>query len=276
MPNLYLEAAYGDWKFKFGHFASPVGYFALQTNLNFFNTLPYTFQYGEPFTHTGIVATKTVSDSLTVFGGVTRGWDNFGSLNPHLGFIGGLTKTFESGASFAMVNVWSEEPNSVAPLSFSSRYLQTNVLTVPLTEELQYVNQVDFATQAAGAGPGTNSAEWYGVNQYLIYTINDCWAWGLGFEWFRDDDGVRVGALLPTIPGGGSPNARGQTLPFGFAGNFYQTTFGPRWTPNANTMVRLNGRYDSYDGINPGGAAPYNDAAKNQQWLFVTDVTFSF
>ena len=53
LPQIYGEVAYNDVTVKVGHFLSPVGYFAVGTANNFFPILPYTFQYGEPFTHTG-------------------------------------------------------------------------------------------------------------------------------------------------------------------------------------------------------------------------------
>ena len=53
IPQAYLEVAQNDLKTKIGHFISPVGYFTVGTYQNFFNTIPYTYQWGEPFTHTG-------------------------------------------------------------------------------------------------------------------------------------------------------------------------------------------------------------------------------
>ena len=63
IPQFYAEAAYKKWKLKVGHFISPIGYFTVDTSQNFFNTIPYTYQYGEPFTHTGALATWTASDN---------------------------------------------------------------------------------------------------------------------------------------------------------------------------------------------------------------------
>ena len=40
-----------------------------------------------------------------------RGWDNFGNNNPHLGYLGTMTKTFEDKSSYATVFIWSQEPN---------------------------------------------------------------------------------------------------------------------------------------------------------------------
>ena len=46
-------------------------------------------------------------------------------------------------------------------------------------------------------------ADWYGINQYLLYTLGDKkWSAGARVEWFRDDDGTRVlGAWKPGSPG---------------------------------------------------------------------------
>ena len=92
--QFYFEVARNNLKVKVGHFYSPVGYEGVQTIANFFTTLPYTFQYGEPFTHTGALATWTVNEKLTVGTGIIRGWDNFGNNNPNIGAITTLTRTF--------------------------------------------------------------------------------------------------------------------------------------------------------------------------------------
>ena len=57
--QFYGEVAYDKSKVKIGHFLSPVGYEVIPTTGNFFPTLPYIFQYGEPFTHTGANWTYT-------------------------------------------------------------------------------------------------------------------------------------------------------------------------------------------------------------------------
>ncbi len=66
IPQLYAQLGYNNWDIKVGRWFSPVGYYVIGTANNFFATLPYTFQYGEPFTHTGIIASKKLNDKLTV------------------------------------------------------------------------------------------------------------------------------------------------------------------------------------------------------------------
>ena len=81
------------------------------------------------------------------------------------------------------------------------------------------------------------SPYWYGIDQYLYYTINDCWKAGLRFEWFRDEDGTRVGLNRPSNPN--NPP---------FVGDFYSLSFGVNWQPRTNFMLRPEIRTDWYDG----------------------------
>ena len=72
-----VSSATGNHAVKFGHFYTIIGYEVVPAIGNFFYTHAYTMQYGEPFTHTGILDTWTPNDQLTVYGGITNGWDNF-------------------------------------------------------------------------------------------------------------------------------------------------------------------------------------------------------
>lgn len=299
LPQAYIEVAYNDLKVKAGHFVSPVGYYTVGTFNNFFNTLPYTYQYGEPFTHTGILATYSATDNLTVGAGVTNGWDSFGpwtasptsrlglagaippagAYNHNAGYLGtaAYANLLKEGDSLAYVQVYSREPNQVPNFAqgggFSTRYLQTLVYSRPLSDKFNYVIQSDFGVQGKATVTG-QTARWYGINQYLYYKYSNRWSWGVGIEWFRDEDGFRVSAPLPSY---GSPNARGWPRGPGFAGNFYQCTLGPRWTPHPNLVVRPNLRFDWYSGkTDINGLHPYDDGTKNYQQILATDVIVTF
>jgi hypothetical protein len=290
VPNMYAEAAKGDVKVKVGRFASPVGYFGIDTTGNFFNTLPITYQYGEPFTHTGALATWTANDHWSISTGFTRGWDNWsgtGFGSQHLGWIGMVGYTGDNDGTLTWFGHWSQEPNennNGLNDQFSGRYVQSLVYNKKLSEKVTYVAQSDFGTQVAAKQNGDN-AEWYGLNQYLFYTQNECWTWGANFEWFRDDDGFRVGTLLPPAPGSefrGLGAGPGLTPRNGYFGNFYQITVGPRWQPRENLFVRPNLRFDWFDGDvdttkgNAAGLRPFDDGNKDFQTIFGTDVYFTF
>jgi hypothetical protein len=103
------------------------------------------------------------------------------------------------------------------------------------------------------------------VNQYLFYTINDCWKAGLRFEWFRDDDGARVVGV-----GDGNP----ATGPF--VGDFYEITMGLNWTPRANWNIRPELRWDWFDPDADTVGAPFNDNNSNSQFTAAVDVIFTY
>jgi hypothetical protein len=280
LPQFYVTTKYDNVTFKSGHFFSPVGFFGVDMSQNFFNTLPYTYQYGEPFTHTGTLASVQVNEQLNVGGGIIRGWDNFDNTNPNLGVVGTASKTFDDKASLAYVGIYSQEQNQ--NLVFKPRYLQTLVYSKPVTDQLTYVAQSDFGVQSDAIAHNGKSAFWYGLNQYALYKINDCWSMGANFEWFRDEQGYRVGGFLPNTYAVPGSQARGlSTSRYGYQGNFYQVTVGPKWTPTKNIIVRPNLRFDWFDGgidkfVNPGKLAPYGDGLKNAQTIFATDFVFLF
>ncbi|MGH7135209.1 MAG: outer membrane beta-barrel protein, partial [Pirellulales bacterium] len=112
------------------------------------------------------------------------------------------------------------------------------------------------------------------VNQYLYYKKNDIVSWGVEAEWFRDEEGYRVNAAVPSP---GSPNATGYPRAPGFAGNFYNFQVGPRWTPLPNLTIRPDLRWDFYHGVlNSEGLRPYDNGAHNYQIALYTDVIVNF
>lgn len=319
LPNMYIDVAYNDLRMKVGHWISPVGYYTVGTYQNFFNTIPYTYQWGEPFTHTGILPAYQMTDKLVVGTGFTKGWDNTGNFNPHMGYIGTLTYTgiLKETDSFAYVQMYSEEPDGAATGNqptppgtiyqagkpqFAGRYFQTMVYSNALTDKWTYVAQSDFGYQSNAATASLNSAglpnsghaRWYGLNQYIYYKHNDQWSWGFNFEWFRDEEGFRVGGFLPdyaNTTNGGKSNTQGWGSSYstggyagGFAGSFYQMTFGPRWSPFPNVIIRPNARFDWYAGPNgnvtgTNGVSyqrPYDNGTRNNQGILMTDLILVF
>ncbi len=287
LTQFYLETAYKKLKIKWGHFISPVGYFTVDMTQNFFNTLPYTFQYGEPFTHTGAIATYVHNDKWTLGGGVVRGWDNFdssGTGTSNLAPIVQATYTWEDKSSFYYFGIFSNESNGFGT-DVSPRWLQTMVYSKPLSEKWNYVFQSDLGIQqqtanaSNGFGSNLSTARWYGVNQYLFYVQNEKWTWGFNVEWFRDEEGFRVGGFLP-VPPSTPANSSTSGLPTtfsGFAGNFFQTTMGPKWQFHKNMFLRPNMRWDYFDGNpNAAGLLPFADGNHHWQGILGTDLAITF
>ena len=262
MPQLYGEVGTQALNVKFGHFYTLIGYEVVPAIGNFFYTHAYTMQYGEPFTHTGVLATWNPNDQLSIIGGITNGWDNWDNglptlqANPFPGstsnasFLGAIT--FSSSDGSQALTLANSSGNEFATASFvnpTSAYVGNRTVTSivysnEFAEKLTYVYQSDLGYQAYAGGdipvyyetqgqqPG--SAYWYGVNQYLFYNFTDYLIGGLRLEWFRDNNGTRVQyGLRP-----GSPEATG------YAGNFWAMTWGLNYLVGNNLVIRPELRYD--------------------------------
>ena len=265
MPQAYLEYAVNDLSLKFGHFYAPVGYQVVPASGNFFVTQPYTFQYGEPFTMTGVLATWQYSDEWSFQAGAVNGWDKFDAESDIASFIGTFTYAPSHGAyTIFNATVVGEEDGTVLP-TLGQRFLNTFVFTYNVTENTQYVFQNDIGEQENGVGPGVDG-EWYGINQYLFYTVNECWKLGVRGEWFRDDDGIRLQTAPVRL--GGAANIGAVGLPASAAGNYYELAVGANWTPSANLTIRPEARWDWSDGT---GLAPYDDLTKDSQFMAAVD-----
>jgi len=271
LPQAYLEVFAPIGKgitAKIGHFYTIIGNEVVTAPDNFFYSHAYTMQYGEPFTHTGVLLSTPVTDNITLTGGgvtgsITGGWD--GAWDKGLGnwaFLGGATWTSDDKGSSVALTATSGEISEQDKNNWS---IYSLVLKHDIMEGLHYTFQHDHGW--ANKVSGGQDAEWYGINQYLTYDIQDDLAVGLRAEWFRDDDGFRVaspGRTLTAFPG---------------ANNYYAVTAGLNWKPMKWLTVRPNVRYDWTDNApafdNGGGDVGFA-GGKNDQFLFSTDVVMMF
>ena len=122
---------------------------------------------------------------------------------------------------------------------------------------MEYVFHHWLGVQQEGTSTG-ETAYWYGVDQYLYYTINNCWKAGMRFEWFRDEDGTRVGLNRQSNPN--NPP---------YVGDFYSLSLGLNWSPRTNLMLRPEIRADWYDG--EAQRLPFDDGTDSSQLMLGLD-----
>ena len=275
MPQLYGELGSQSLNVKFGHFYTLIGYEVVPAIGNFFYTHAYTMQYGEPFTHTGVLGTWVPNDQLTIIGGITNGWDNWDDgletgaaianpgpgQNSNASFLGAVTFSSSDGSQALTLanssgNQLSGAENGVGANFVGNRTVTSIVYTNEFTDKLTYVYQSDFGYQAYAnpayqtQGQQNGSAYWYGANQYLFYNFTDYLIGGLRFEWFRDNNGTRVVSGLRD----GSPGSNQQSA--GFAGNFWAMTWGLNYLIGNNMVIRPELRYDWFSADVGGGNGP--------------------
>jgi hypothetical protein len=264
LPQAYAEVAYNNIRAKVGHFYTIIGNEVVTAPDNFFYSHAYTMQYGKPFTHTGALASWDYSDQLVVHGGLVNGWDKFDAVTDQTAFIGGVTYTpCHEQYSLAFAFITGQEDGIAPPLS-GNRTMYSIVFNYHVTDAIEYVFQHDNGWEETGV-PGIDN-EWYGINQYLFYEINDCWKAGARVEWFRDDDGARLSSA--PVRNGGLGLA-----PANVAGNYYNISVGLNWTPNANIIVRPEIRWDWSDGT---VVQPFDDLTKDSQMTAAFDAIWLF
>ncbi len=100
IPQLYGEMGIDELTCKIGYFYTIVGWEYSQALQNFFYSHSYAFYYGEPNTHSGLLATYAVNDRITVHGGWTLGMDSTFSNDLHAStFLGGVDLTITEDTS---------------------------------------------------------------------------------------------------------------------------------------------------------------------------------
>jgi hypothetical protein len=299
MPQLYAELGREDLSVKFGHFYTLIGYEVVPAIGNFFYTHAYTMQYGEPFTHTGVLGQWVANDQLTVIGGVTNGWDNWDNAwdqslvanpaypgsNSNAAFLGAVTfSSSDETQALTIANSSGNELNDPVGYFVGNRSITSVVYTNEFSDKLTYVYQSDigYSFNANPAyqtmGQQANTAFWYGVNQYVFWNFTDYLIGGLRLEWFRDNNGTRVVSGLRNS----LFDPAGNGYAGGFAGNFWAMTWGLNYLIGNNLVIRPELRYDWFSADAGGQAAnggilPYgSNFDKSGQFYGGCDVIWQF
>jgi len=268
LPQMYVEAGVGDFSVKMGRMAGILGYESVVPMLNFFYSHCYTLCYGEPVLITGMMGAYKLSDQVNLLAGFHNGWHQFENENGDLNFQGGVQwKSCDKQTSLA----YCLDAGRNDMLALCDQYVHSIVLQQQLTCRLQYVFQSDYGyTNNIGGG---EDADYYSINQYLLYKIDCKWSAGMRVEWFRDDDGTRVFGV------GNLPDAKGWMGAPGYAGSFTELTMGLNWKPKTNMTFRPEIRWDWYNGPpNPNGPYPYpfDDGARTTQFTAACDFIMTF
>ncbi len=242
---------------RVGRFWSPIGYEGVPAMDRFFYSATHAFMLAQPSTHTGATLTLPIGSNWTAMGGIVQGWDVWRDNNNTKAFLGTL----------GWIN--DEETTTVTHVLYHGNQSDTVndeqttwelILTQKLNERLNYIGWFDFnfaqriGTNSAG---DPSNAQWFSLNQALLFAINDQWSAGTRLEWFHDDDGVRI--LHPAVDD-----------PLG-AGDLFGLTFGLNHTPTKNWLIRPEVRWDWASGVRP-----FDDRTSSKQATAAIDFVVQF
>ena len=240
LPTKNVIHGANDMDLKVGKFVTMHGAEVIESKDNWNISRSLLFGWAIPFTHTGVRAGYTFDNGWDLYLGVNNGWDtvidtNKGkSVEGHFGF-NGLKLPGDSSLTIALNGMFGPETTS----STKNRYLSDIVVTYktpwkPLTLMYNY----DYASEervlpdpSNALDIGVDTADWQGHAAYARIDINDQWSVSGRYEWFQDDNHVRI---APSLPGTIAP---GDT--------YWETTGTLEYRPWKNIVTRLEYRHDA-------------------------------
>ncbi|TWT78838.1 hypothetical protein CA13_02350 [Planctomycetes bacterium CA13] len=279
IPQAYLEVAYNALSIKFGHMAAILDYEAVPAVANPFYSHSYSYAYTVPQLVTGVLADYKISDQWSVQAGTHRGWFMFEDLNDQWDFMGGVKwNSLDKKTSLAWACNYGPQDPGLAPdwnkiPGDQDRFVYSLVLQHQLTEKLRYVAVHNLGIEENTPINAGDEAEWYGLNQYFLYTINPRWASNLRIEILRDDDGMKIAG-----PGNYPALSIDANDGFGYVGDFFALTYGLTYTPHPNLRIRPEVRWDYFDQDGPLGpkGLPFDSGDQNDQLTFAADAVITF
>ena len=274
LPQVYAEAAYGDWSVKAGHFYTIIGYEVVAAPDNFFYSHAYTMYNSEPFTHTGALFTYSMNEHIDVFGGYVMGWDS-GFEDNGDAFLGGSSVDWTDDLNVTSTIVAGRFADNSG--GDERGVMTSTVASLQLTEPLSYVLQIDYL-DTEDANDDT-VRETFDINQYVFREINDKLSVGMRVEWWNvdaDSTGLRGDEAVNTF--GFEP---GEDF------DVYAVTLGANIRPHANVIFRPEIRWDFLYGDEDtlaasnllGGAAgstSFLDSGDDEQTTFAIDSIILF
>jgi hypothetical protein len=249
-----------------GKFWTLIGHEVYQGPQTEFYSHSYEIVYGTPFDHTGTLATLHATDTWDITAGTVVGSDVFEDNNDRWSYTGNFVWN-SCDKRWNWTTAWITGPEQ-----FNNNDNYRTVVTSYVTVNFGSHNQWRFISGGicaheanAATAPVTGDmqdAEWYGLSNYLFYTVSPKLILGSRGEWFRDDDGTRTAV----------------TKRPGFAANFFEVTLGVTYKPYQNLRLRPEFRVDWSDGPAVDGSAPrpFNDLRDSAQLTSAIDAIWEF
>jgi len=270
----------GGLDVKGGRFYTILGYEVVPATGRPLLSVPYMFNYGQPFTHLGVISTLHVTDRINWINATVNGYDRWFNESYKWNYLGGFTWTSKDAkANLAVSYIFGPNQypkflpantqivllgNTIPPYEARRRNLGygsnnrlsfTNVFSYAWTDKLTQVleNDDSYENNIPGSGTdGTNRNDsWYSFGNWFLYKCSDKLTGVWRSEVFHDQGGQRL-----------------QT---GKADTVYEMTLGMIWKPKPYIWIRPEARYDWSQFV-----PVYFDNTKKSQLTLAVDAILLF
>jgi hypothetical protein len=182
---------------KVGKFVTLLGYEVIESPSNLNYSRGDLFTFAVPLTHTGVLASYSFTDWLSVQGGLVLGWDRSNLKNAGPSGTGQIAVTPVKDLPIALNFIVGPEKSgdrnpTRGVLDFTASY--TGITNLTLGVNFDYgaqANDVFLTSQ----GLGNKSSQWYGLAGYVAYDFWKDFRASLRQEWFLDADGTRTATV---------------------------------------------------------------------------------
>lgn len=236
VPTSNVFPGLNDIDLKVGKFVTMNGAEVIESKDNWNTSRSLLFGYAIPFTHTGVRGTYTFNNGWDAAVGVVNGWDitddtnNAKTIETHFGF-NAIELPGDSSVTVALQGYFG--PEAAGDDSSWRRLFDVVVIystpwkPLTLMYNYDYASEDDLIADPVTSLPTVDEGNWSGHAVYAKYSINDQWSVSGRWEYFNDDDGVRVLS--------------------GTSADYWEVTGTLEWRPWKNLITRLEYRYDDSD-----------------------------
>ena len=240
-------------RIRAGKYVTPLGAETINPNGVPFFSRGYLFNYAIPFTQTGVIGTYALDDNWTVEGGLFRGWEQSTRDNNGSPSFEGKVAYLTTDKKLSIVNNLVTGPEQADNTSNYRTVWDLLVCYTPdPTGPWTFMVNTDYGYEPNV--PGVGDSQWYGIAGYTGYALNTKCTLNGRLEWFRDNDGSRIGVV----------------------GDFYEATLGvtikpfPTSAMASGLLIRPEIRWDHSDN------AFFGRGQDKDQATLAVDMIFNF
>ena len=298
--NLQLHTPWftdGGYDIKVGQYPTLEGIETIDPTSNYLYSHSFLFNFGIPLKHTGMISVLHATPMLDIYAGVDSGvntslgdGDNNSSAAFHGGFglnlLGG-NLTVLATTHIGPENAKKAVDNGLLPSGADkkNRYLNDVATVWKLNDKLQLMNDLNYVqddcTAASAAGTAScRIARGYGMDQYVVYQLNDMFTLVGRAEVWRDEEGFYVAQFNDNndfVRGEEGEIQRGRVIGGGRT-TYGGLTVGVNIKPSvsipylSSLVIRPEARYDA----SLNGTHPFGDGTKANQFTVASDVILQF